>query len=98
MGALLKSLRTGAGLAGRRSALAAIHLYKTIVSPLIVANAGPACRFEPTCSEYACEAIEKFGTVRGSWMALRRVIRCRPGGGWGYDPVNQEMNDASGAA
>lgn len=45
------------------------------------------CRFQPSCSEYAVEAIDSFGAVRGSWLAVRRVSRCRPLGGRGFDPV-----------
>jgi len=45
------------------------------------------CRFQPSCSQYAYEAIERHGPLRGSWLALRRLLRCRPGGGLGYDPV-----------
>lgn len=47
----------------------------------------PHCRFVPTCSAYAEEAVERHGARRGVWLALRRLTRCRPGGGWGYDPV-----------
>jgi putative membrane protein insertion efficiency factor len=47
----------------------------------------PRCRFWPTCSTYALEALERHGMVRGGWLALRRVVRCRPGGGHGVDPV-----------
>ena len=47
----------------------------------------PRCRFWPTCSTYALEAIEVHGVTRGGWLALRRVVRCRPGGGHGVDPV-----------
>lgn len=51
------------------------------------AFAGRQCRFLPTCSEYAVEAIDRHGPVRGSWLAVRRVCRCHPWGGEGYDPV-----------
>ena len=62
---------------------APIHFYRRHISPLTP----PACRFTPTCSQYAIEAIEKHGPVRGLWLALRRLLRCHPWGGSGYDPV-----------
>lgn len=46
-----------------------------------------ACRYEPTCSHYAYEAVGRYGVLKGGWMALRRLVNCRPGGGSGYDPV-----------
>ena len=61
----------------------ALGVYKLILSPLL----GPACRFAPSCSEYAAEALIKHGPLRGSRLALRRFCRCRPGGASGYDPV-----------
>jgi putative membrane protein insertion efficiency factor len=64
-------------------ALALIHAYKLAISPLLP----PACRFIPTCSEYASEAIARFGFWRGAWMGLRRVLRCHPFHAGGYDPV-----------
>ena len=67
----------------RGAAVAAIRLYQTLLSPLL----GPACRYQPSCSEYAAEAFERHGVVRGSWLALRRIGRCHPLGGVGYDPV-----------
>jgi putative membrane protein insertion efficiency factor len=70
-----------------RVARAMIAVYRWLLSPLLVALMGPACRFEPTCSRYAEEAIARYGTARGGWRALKRLLRCRPGGGWGYDPV-----------
>jgi len=60
-----------------------LRLYKYAVSPLI----GPACRHLPTCSDYAAEAIQCHGLIRGSWLALRRLGRCHPWGSHGYDPV-----------
>jgi uncharacterized protein len=60
-----------------------IRLYQWIVSPLL----GPACRFHPTCSAYALEAIRRFGVVRGSWLAVRRIGHCHPWNPGGYDPV-----------
>ncbi|MCL1785587.1 MAG: membrane protein insertion efficiency factor YidD [Alphaproteobacteria bacterium] len=66
-------------------ALYLIRAYQNLISPIIGGRA--ACRFTPTCSEYAKGAIEKYGALRGGAMALRRIARCRPGGGGGYDPV-----------
>jgi len=63
--------------------IAALRLYRALVSPLI----GPACRFQPSCSQYAIDAIRRRGAVRGAWLAVRRLGRCHPLGGFGYDPV-----------
>lgn len=57
--------------------------YQLLVSPLI----GNNCRFQPTCSQYCLEAIERFGVWRGGWLTLRRLSRCHPWGGSGYDPL-----------
>jgi len=84
---MVKSIAAGACAIGRRGAIAAIDGYRVIISPLMVGAIGPACRFEPTCSEYARGAIAEYGLGRGSVMALSRILRCRPAGGWGYDPV-----------
>ena len=62
---------------------APIHLYRWLVSPLL----GPRCRFLPTCSAYALEALQVHGPLQGSWLALRRIARCHPFGGSGLDPV-----------
>jgi len=70
----------------RRGLIFVVRLYQMAISPILP----PRCRFTPTCSEYAIEAIERFGIIRGAWLALRRIGRCRPGGGWGYDPVPEE--------
>ena len=60
-----------------------VVLYRAIVSPFTV----PSCRYAPTCSEYALEALSRHGAFRGAWLALRRMLRCHPWGGHGYDPV-----------
>ena len=62
-----------------------IWLYQRFISPAFGGRA--ACRFVPTCSEYTKTAIMKYGLVRGSVMGARRIMRCRPGGGFGFDPV-----------
>ncbi|HEY4439817.1 MAG TPA: membrane protein insertion efficiency factor YidD [Candidatus Elarobacter sp.] len=67
----------------RSTALGLLRLYKRFVSPVLP----PACRFTPTCSEYAAEAIEKHGILRGGMLALRRLSRCGPWHQGGYDPV-----------
>ncbi len=66
-----------------RLLVAAIKGYKRFLSPLLP----PACRFEPTCSVYAAEAVSAWGARRGTWLAVKRICRCRPGGGSGFDPV-----------
>ena len=63
--------------------LAAIRFYRRNISPL----RKPCCRFIPTCSEYALEAVEKYGPWKGSWLALKRLLRCHPFCRGGYDPV-----------
>jgi len=60
-----------------------IWIYRNCISPFTP----PSCRFTPTCSEYAQEAIKKHGPFKGTWLAVKRLSRCRPGGGSGYDPV-----------
>jgi putative membrane protein insertion efficiency factor len=74
-------------LTSRRVALGTLRIYRAIVSPMIVGLFGPACRFEPSCSEYAHQAIEEYGVMRGGLMAIRRLARCHPLGGHGHDPV-----------
>ncbi|CAN5393810.1 membrane protein insertion efficiency factor YidD [soil metagenome] len=59
------------------------RFYKYAISP----HLGPACRYTPTCSEYAMEAVQKYGPFKGGWMALKRISSCHPWGGSGYDPV-----------
>lgn len=57
--------------------------YRLVLSPLL----GPRCRYQPTCSHYALEALRIHGGLKGGWLAIRRVMRCHPFGGHGYDPV-----------
>ncbi len=63
--------------------LAFVHFYRYVISPLI----GPRCRFYPTCSTYALEAIKIHGAVKGGWLALKRILRCHPFSQGGDDPV-----------
>ena len=64
-------------------ALQLLRAYKWAISPLLP----PACRYVPTCSEYAMEAVERYGVLRGVWMAFARILRCHPFARGGYDPV-----------
>jgi hypothetical protein len=66
-----------------RALLLMIRGYQKGVSPFLP----PACRYTPTCSAYAAEAIRRYGSGRGSWLAMRRLLRCHPWSGSGYDPV-----------
>ena len=66
----------------KRIAIALIRFYQRALSPW----RGACCRFQPTCSQYAVEAIGKHGTFKGSWLAFKRILRCNPFGGHGYDP------------
>lgn len=75
-----------------------IRLYQWTISPLLGVN----CRYAPSCSEYAIEAIASHGALRGGWLGLRRILRCHPWGGSGYDPVprpgrvaHRERHDAT---
>ena len=63
--------------------MALVRFYRKFISPL----RRPCCRFMPTCSQYALEALEKYGAVKGGWLALKRILRCNPLCKGGYDPV-----------
>lgn len=72
----------------RTALLSLIRVYQRVLSPLM----GVACRYEPTCSHYAYESIERHGAWRGLCLALARLGRCRPGGDDGYDPVPEALD------
>lgn len=63
--------------------IALIRFYQGAISPLTP----PSCRFVPTCSQYGIEAIQKYGAFKGGWLTLKRLSRCHPWGGSGFDPV-----------
>jgi putative membrane protein insertion efficiency factor len=71
------------GVPMRTIALKLIRGYQIVISPLFP----PSCRYLPTCSNYGYEAIEKYGIIKGGWMAIRRILRCHPFRPGGYDPV-----------
>jgi putative membrane protein insertion efficiency factor len=76
--------------AGIRAALFALRFYKSYLSVLLAGN----CRFEPTCSRYAYEAIERFGVARGVWLGTKRLLRCHPfTKKFGYDPVPEKCEE-----
>ena len=77
----------------KRAALILIRAYQLVISPLLP----PACRFYPSCSEYAREAVVRWGVWRGLGMSAKRVARCHPFGGHGFDPVPELRCQVSGA-
>lgn len=77
--------------------LLAVRLYRWTISPALGALFGPSggCRFTPTCSAYAAEAVRNRGALAGSWLAAKRVCRCNPWGGCGHDPVPAPKSSAT---
>ena len=67
----------------KRLLIGLVHFYQRAISP----HLQPRCRYSPSCSHYAVEALERFGAFKGSLLAIRRILRCNPLGGSGYDPV-----------
>jgi len=66
-----------------RIVIALIRGYQKFISPALP----PACRYYPSCSHYGIEAVRKYGALKGAWLSLKRILRCAPWGGHGYDPV-----------
>jgi putative membrane protein insertion efficiency factor len=82
----------------RQALLILIRIYQLALSPLL----GPCCRFEPSCSRYTAQCVERFGVLRGSWLGLRRLLRCHPWNAGGHDPPplppGHEARDSSPSA
>jgi uncharacterized protein len=74
---------TAASDVARRTVLASLRLYKLLLSPFFAGS----CRFVPSCSDYAAEAVSRYGVMKGAWLAAKRLGRCHPLGPSGYDPV-----------
>ena len=72
-----------------RACILLVRFYQATLSPFV----GGHCRFSPTCSRYAIEAYQRHGAFRGTWLTLRRLLRCHPLGGFGYDPVPGTADD-----
>ena len=70
-----------------------IRFYQLVISPMFPS----CCRYMPTCSEYGLQAVRRFGLLKGSWLTLKRILRCRPGGGVGYDPVPEQFTWLAGS-
>lgn len=80
---------------GRKIVWSVIRGYQLLISTVLPMS----CRFSPSCSAYAAEAVMNHGVLRGGWLALKRMVRCHPWGGWGYDPVPKagDVSDATEA-
>ena len=73
----------------RKIPIGIIKLYQIVLSPMI----GPTCRFNPSCSYYAIDAITKHGLIKGSWLSLKRILKCHPLNHGGYDPVPEKKQN-----
>ncbi len=80
---MLRQARSAANSVMGGLLVALIRAYQYTLSPVMPRN----CRYHPTCSAYAAEALQRHGVARGGWLALRRILRCHPWGGHGFDPV-----------
>jgi len=69
-----------------------VRLYQLCIRPLI----GQSCRFYPSCSEYTIEALEKYGVLKGSWLGIKRIVRCNPWNSGGHDPLEGKRQKAEG--
>ncbi|MGC7560767.1 membrane protein insertion efficiency factor YidD [Pasteurella sp. PK-2025] len=74
---------------GSKILIGLIRVYQLVISPLI----GPRCRFTPTCSHYGIEALKIHGAIKGSWLTLKRILKCHPLTAGGYDPVPPKINN-----
>ncbi len=86
---LMRRLQTWFNRGSKFVLIGLIRVYQLVVSPWLTGR----CRHVPSCSQYGLEAIERYGALRGGWLALKRVGRCRPGGSWGYDPVPEPEDE-----
>lgn len=68
---------------GARCVVGLVEVYQTVIGPWL----GPACRYEPSCSQFTVEAVSRHGALRGAWLGIKRIGRCHPLAGHGYDPV-----------
>lgn len=81
---------TGVSRTARLVVICAIHIYQGMIRPFLIGS----CKFHPTCSNYAAQAVQAHGVVRGGWLALRRLLRCHPFGPGGPDPVPDAQDGA----
>ncbi len=92
---MIQRTRNAASMSPLATALwVLVRAYQLLISPIL----GPRCRFAPTCSDYAVEALANHGALRGTWLAVRRISKCHPWGGSGYDPVPGVRNHEGTAA